>query len=583
MSINYDILAEKSFFTEKNFSAKFSPSTLSRNMISCNEMEKFHFYTCFFLTFISSLYIELKQKEKDFNYNINRFTDLINNLNIKIQNDNSLSYFTRIVDNTFHINIYFILHNNFFQRNNDNLYDRSDPNYKYNHYDNNIISKSKPYFGINNNTNTIKNFYDYVGNFQFKEFNKSNINNQNINGKFKQILTDIFLEKPENLMGYLLHQKIYYNIIINNIDIQNYIRKKLINNTTTQTINNIPLQGILKDPINTRLIIPQIVEQIKTKIDDNIENINKIKSYSFDSNDYLIEKAKYKNKINEFNNLRNDFANTLDKLNLSIKLYNTELANYNKIKNYATYITIILILIMVFTIILSIFPIFKNDTKNAIYIITFIILLIITYIYYINFKYVNLYERFYSFTDSANSKALITSCALLVTYNSSDNDNVQNMAFVLNSLLSKINEYTNTITDLLNDLRVNIVTIGNKSFSQDANIIVYNVYLEKKRQLEINNIKLTNLFNMIEILKKQTNYLFNFVFVISCLCLILLLGLVLYSSVPQLYIFIIILCVILITILMIYFAFAFIQPTRMLSNKNYWAITNPSKNTMGKL
>ena len=34
---------------------------------------------------------------------------------------------------------------------------------------------------------------------------------------------------------------------------------------------------------------------------------------------------------------------------------------------------------------------------------------------------------------------------------------------------------------------------------------------------------------------------------------------------------------------MIYFSFAIIQPTRMIANKNYWAITNPSKNTIGKL
>ena len=140
-----------------------------------------------------------------------------------------------------------------------------------------------------------------------------------------------------------------------------------------------------------------------------------------------------------------------------------------------------------------------------------------------------------------------------------------------------------SIGNLLNELRINVVTLGSKSFTQDANIIVYNVYIEKKRQLEVNNIKLTNLFNMIEILKKQINYLFNFVFIIACLCLILLLGLILFSSVPQLYIFIIVLCVILITILMLYFTFAIVQPTRMLSNKSYWAIANPSKNTMGKI
>jgi hypothetical protein len=88
---------------------------------------------------------------------------------------------------------------------------------------------------------------------------------------------------------------------------------------------------------------------------------------------------------------------------------------------------------------------------------------------------------------------------------------------------------------------------------------------------------------MIEIIKKQISYLFNVVFFIACFAIILLICLVIYSTTPQLYIFVIILCITLITILMIYFAFAVIQPTRMIMNKNYWAIVNPSKYTIGKL
>jgi hypothetical protein len=132
-------------------------------------------------------------------------------------------------------------------------------------------------------------------------------------------------------------------------------------------------------------------------------------------------------------------------------------------------------------------------------------------------------------------------------------------------------------------MRLNVYTIGSKSFSQDANIYLYNLYVEKKRQLEINKVKLTNFFNMIEVIKKQINYLFNIIFFIACFSIILLIALVIYSTAPNLYIFIIILCVVLISILMIYFTFAIIQPTRMIANKNYWAILNPSKTTYSKL
>jgi hypothetical protein len=164
-------------------------------------------------------------------------------------------------------------------------------------------------------------------------------------------------------------------------------------------------------------------------------------------------------------------------------------------------------------------------------------------------------------------------------------DNIDNKihAAVYNSLQAKMNEYINAYTDLLNNIRVNINTVGSKTFSQDANIYLYNLYLEKKRQVEFNHIKLTNLFNMIEVIKKQINYLFNIIFAIACFLIIILIALVLYSTTPELYIFIIILCIVLITILMIYFAYAIIQPTRMIANKNYWASLNPSKKAIGKL
>jgi hypothetical protein len=208
-------------------------------------------------------------------------------------------------------------------------------------------------------------------------------------------------------------------------------------------------------------------------------------------------------------------------------------------------------------------------------------LIVITFLYYINFKYVNLYENFAGtvITTTGDNNANTP----IKIYNPTDNFHVKTHAEVYNALQKNMNDYINAYNDLLNNTRVNINTVGSKTFSQDANIYLYNLYLEKKRQVEYNNIKLTNLFNMIEVIKKQINYLFNIIFLIACFSIILLIALVLYSTTPQLYIFIIILCVILITILMVYFAYAIIQPTRMIANKNYWATLNPSKYTMSNL
>jgi hypothetical protein len=570
MNFNYDDLLNKSYFTESNYSGKFSPTTLNNMMIPCYNIAEFHYQTSFFLNLYASLYLELKVKEKQYDFNITSFTRLIDNLKITINNTDTIenSKLSILENNTF--TFYYKVFESYFN-NQTNLFSSAYSTYS-NYSD--IINIAKPNFGNYPTVLTTSSYFNNFGNILNIEFNKNNIDKVYIkNKKIKEILKNILTQKPENVIGFILYQKIFYNTILYNIDIQNSIRRNYINNNTLNL--SIPSN----DP---NYSLTGIIDLVKEKIDDNIVNLKKISKDTFGVNDFLVEKNKYINKINSFNNLREDYSKTLDKLNISIKLYNVELSNYKKIKNYATYIIILLIIIMIFVISLSIFPFFKNDTKNAIYIITFITLLIITYIYYVSFKYIVLYENFINTTELDNNKTLIgSSCSVITIIN---NNTVRlNHASFYNNSISKINDYSNAVNDLFNDLRMNIYTIGSKSFSQESNIIIYNVYLEKKRQLEQNNIKLTNLFNMIEIIKKQTSYLFNFVFIISCLCLILLLGLVLYSSIPQLYIHIIILCVILITILMIYFAFAIIQPTRMIANKNYWAISNPTKKTMGKL
>jgi len=313
----------------------------------------------------------------------------------------------------------------------------------------------------------------------------------------------------------------------------------------------------------------------------NTSNITSLNDINFSNkNDFLLEKNQYSFKINTLNTLRTEYSKIQDKLNISTKLYNQEFKNYKSIKTYATYIIIALIIIVISIISISIFPFFSIETKNALYIILLVILIVITFLYYTNFKYVNLYEKF---AGKVYNYQAISAPAPLITFSNSTSLHKNNNITIYNLLLPEINKYSNAYNDLLNNMRLNVYTIGSKTYSQDANIYLYNIYLEKKRQIEINKIKLTNLFNMIEIIKKQINYLFNIICFIACFAIILLIALVIYSTAPQLYIFIIILCVILISILMIYFSFAIIQPTRMIANKNYWAILNPSKSTYSKL
>ena len=43
----YDEYLKKSFFTEKNFSGRYDPKTISNNMIPYDKLQEFHYQTSF--------------------------------------------------------------------------------------------------------------------------------------------------------------------------------------------------------------------------------------------------------------------------------------------------------------------------------------------------------------------------------------------------------------------------------------------------------------------------------------------------------------------------------------------------------
>jgi hypothetical protein len=606
----YDDYVKKSFFTQNNINGKKSPNTLSNNMIKYENLQEFHYQTSFFLNLYASLYIELINYEgTTISYNITKFANTIENLGIILDNNtdyaaanSNLSIFTQIpLNNSNYTYTFYIKTFERFSNTQSNIYKKKteggcyadDIYYK----GDGTLKGNAPVFGNNpnllyvtstNSSNLLRNKLTSAPNQNevYSSITSNNILNKtnylsympDNKSKLKEILGEIFSQTPENILGYLLYKKIYYNIILFNISIQNSIRLNYLNEVLSDSevllINTAPTSSITS-------LTPNI-SNITSNISMNTNNITDLNNTNFSNkNDFLLEKNQYSFKINTLNTLRTEYSKIQDKLNISTKLYNQQFKNYKSIKTYATYIIIALILILILIISISIFPIFSLETKNALYIILLVILIVITFLYYTNFKYVNLYEKFagraYTYPD------IHASGTSLITFSNTTNLHKNNNIEIYNYLLPFINKYMNAYNDILNNMRLNVYTIGSKTYSQDANIYLYNMYLEKKRQIEVNNIKLTNLFNMIEIIKKQITYLFNIIFLISCFSIILLIALVIYSIAPQLYIFIIILCVILISMLMIYFSFAIIQPTRMIENKNYWASLNPSKFTYSKL
>jgi len=623
----YDSYVEKSFFTEKNFSGKYAPKFLSANMIPSSNLIQFYYQTAFLVNLYSSLFIELKKYENTISNNIVKFTKAIENLQIeldstafgaspgtyKLSNFDTTSYLFKFYYKTFEQHFKTEGSQSYLYAATSGTATASNA---YTNTYSNILPQYAPIFTDQANIadpNDVDDDLTFNKNISLGgEIIISKKDIQNIpKNKIADEIRQILLQEPENILGFLLYKKLYYNIILYNISIQNVIRTKYLNDNTAvdntspgdgnilnmskhivDNNNSVVIDTLITNCIKERndscgsglqLLIKNKVNAIYNSINSNISNITSLNDSHFikDNDNYLIEKNKYKNKIISLNTLRDEYIKTQDKLNISSKLYNQQLKNYNSIKTYATYIIIILIIIILFIISISIFPVFSKNTNNAIYIIALIILIVITFLYYTNFKYVNLYENFASISMTAHLESGVD--LPIIYFNATNNIDNKIHAAVYNSLQAKMNEYINAYTDLLNNIRVNINTVGSKTFSQDANIYLYNLYLEKKRQVEFNHIKLTNLFNMIEVIKKQINYLFNIIFAIACFLIIILIALVLYSTIPELYIFVIILCVILITILMIYFAYAIIQPTRMIANKNYWASLNPSKKAIGKL
>ena len=619
----YDSYVEKSFFTEKNFSGKYAPKFLSANMIPSSNLKQFYYQTAFLVNLYSSLFIELKKYENTISNNIVKFTKAIENLQIELDSTcftgiNSCSsgtYNLSYFDTTSYLfKFYYKTFEQHFKTGGSQSYlyaasgITANASNAYTTTYSTVLAQYAPIFtdqAFIADPSDVDDYLTFNKNISLGSaiiISKKDIQNIPKN-KIADEIRQILLQEPENILGFLLYKKLYYNIILYNISIQNVIRKNYLNDNTAIDGNSagnilnisrsiVPSYGI--DSLNTNCIkiggtcpsglntiIKNKVTEIYNSINSNISNITTLNEQHFinnneDNRNFLMEKNKYKNKIISLNTLRDEYIKTQDKLNISSKLYNQQLKNYNSIKTYATYIIIILIIIILFIISISIFPVFSKNTNNAIYIIALIILIVITFLYYTNFKYVNLYENFTSISMTVHPES--GNDLPIIYFNATNNIDNKIHAAVYNSLQAKMNEYINAYTDLLNNIRVNINTVGSKTFSQDANIYLYNLYLEKKRQVEFNRIKLTNLFNMIEVIKKQINYLFNIIFAIACFSIIILIALVLYSTTPELYIFIIILCVVLITILMIYFAYAIIQPTRMIANKNYWASLNPSKN-----
>jgi len=578
-------VAENLIVDEKKFNQQLTPSQISDGFIPCDIIDNFYNDTLFYMHLYNTLYLALLKNTNDNASSITIFKDNIDNLKIVIDSQtacgsNTLcTYTTYSANNAATTALFTFYLKCFIDNGNDVTNTTTYSNFTGTQYTNhfpiltNITNTLASYSLSSTYTSssgaTIKNTKSTI-NEPTTTFSTT-YNNDERAKKLHSVLYDILHTPHENILSYLLYNKLTYNVYLYHINIQKTIRTQYLNNSNI-TMNTL---DYFVFPTSGSGAGATIISSIKTAITNMKTNITSLETKSFINNDYTVDKYKYTTKIKALEELKNEYTKIQNSLNISVKEYNKYIDNFTSIKIYANYIIIFLIILIFITIVITILTSITQKFKNSYYIITFIILAIITYLFYNRFNHVNLYEKFTTCNDGGNTA--------INTYRNSVNSNKKNHYALCNNLVSDINTYTDAVKTLTNSIRNNIYTIGNKVFSSDANTYLYKLYLEKKNLNEVNRLKKVSLTNLIESMKKQILYLFNIILLLSCLTIILLFGLVLHSSYPFLITYIVIVCVVLIIILVIYFMIAIIEPTRMIANKNYHANNRPRDEILKKL
>lgn len=398
--------------------------------------------------------------------------------------------------------------------------------------------------------------------------------------KFDNIINNILNQDVNNILGFLSYQVKYYNVIILNTSIQRMIYKYYLNDNSI----NLNTVGIFLDG-NSKY---DNLHTVKNHIDQMRVNLININADSKKVNNIYSETtANYPAKIDKLNINEKDYRKTQDALNAAAKNYNQYYNNYNKLKIYASSIIIFLVILIITTIVITVFPFFNANSKNTYYILILILLIILTVLFYNNFSHINLYEKFTIIPNGQTFQSI--NCASRIVYNPNTKNPALNNAQrgnnydFFNQIIENLSRYNNEYNDLNTQMSSGIYTNDNKVFEQDADNYLNNMYIDKKRKIDIFRIKRTSLVNLVEAIKQQIIYLFNIIFIICLLTIVLLFALLLYVNMPQLMGLIIGLVSIAIILIIIYYIYAVVQPTRLIANKNYWANKNPSEETYNKL
>ncbi|NBO50053.1 MAG: hypothetical protein EBU80_10090 [Chitinophagia bacterium] len=432
--------------------------------------------------------------------------------------------------------------------------------------------------------------------------------------RFRNTMWEILSTKTQNMYGYLVYQKIYYNCIVCNTSIQILMRELYINNPNL----NLEVEG--QSPTITT--ITTNLTQYVGRMSGNLQALRGITSVA--AKDFVNDKDFYIDRITLLNDVKTNFNETLEILNSVTFDYNQYLSYYSKIKGYTSAIIVFLVILIISSIVVTVLPSFDYNAKNSYYLFILVLLVITTVLYYYNFRHIGLYEKFGVAEERSDSVVNgETSSSLsqtgspfgyspntfmridpkLFEQTTGKGKNTTNLNTVTrldeNARIMRNNNYHREFsngffgTELFNyngaylvlstEVSTSIHVTNNKSFSKGTNDYLYKLYVEKSRLNEMNKLRKTKYGSVIEAIKKQITFMYNLILIICFVSMILVTCLLLYNLGSISIEFIIIFAVISLLLVMFVFIFALIQPTRMKANKNYWSNTNPSEVTLGQL
>jgi len=155
-------------------------------------------------------------------------------------------------------------------------------------------------------------------------------------------------------------------------------------------------------------------------------------------------------------------------------------------------------------------------------------------------------------------------------FNPNSNTHIELHSRFYADLNRNMTEYINQINNLINNMSMNVYTIGSKTFIMDENNYLYDIYLKQKNEIE--NLKINFNKNLInnDNIDKNKNFLYNLVFSVIVLCIIILIAINIHLYVYKSILLNTILVIFLMIFLIITNVFKVVQPTRMDNDKFYW-------------